>query len=125
MGLAQAFECGLEDAVRTRPIAEICLQNSDGILGPRGLRVVGSERLASQLQGFAVDIDGRRKIARMTDRNSSWRFVRRVISFAMTSPPIVLTMTRSPRRMVAAGETMTTSPGRKAGRMLFPLISSA
>ena len=48
----------------------------------------------------------------LSERSSTVRAVRRTSSFAITSPSRVLTITRSPRRTEAVGETMTMSPSR-------------
>src|SRR5215467_14037727 len=44
--------------------------------------------------------------------SSSVLAVLRLSSLAITSPPLALTMTRSPRRIAAAGDTMTMVPSR-------------
>ena len=59
------------------------------------------------------------------ERSSIVLAVRRLSSFTNTSASVVLTTTRSPRRMEAAGDTMTRVPSLYIGAIESPEISSA
>jgi hypothetical protein len=48
----------------------------------------------------------------LSERNSTVLEVRRLSSLTSTSPSLVLTTTRSPRRTGAAGDTTMTLPSR-------------
>jgi iron complex outermembrane receptor protein len=60
-----------------------------------------------------------------SERSSTVLAVRRETSLAITSPPVVLSTTRSPRRGWTSAPTMMRSPSRNTGAMLSPEISSA